>query len=462
MGLWRTTFFSMTMLLFPSPLPAYSQTMTNAEASLKALRADEMLLKTSLVPFDFEDSSPAVIEPEPPLKAELQPTEPSQNPQAQLELKLADLNQIAPPILELSETSKNWIPKFAWVGDINSADELKCVAAFLIGSLSNDPKKAPSPGVFVTPQNLARETSEPVITKDATQNTSTINTVNFNSKAFAEISAGVGFVYFSGVRGVPSPRPTFLYPQNAGVNSTASDQPGNFRGHLEHNNPALFTFDLGYRLTQWVHLAATFQTQQNIYIRSKPLQITSTIDPGGTETFNLATDIFEANLDNYSLGGKLTLNWPGVVRRKNWTTDFYFGGQLSAGWQSWTRVNAIQTYTVASTNLPGLLEVRNADISFKPTTFANVCYGADAGLCFKPSHASSKLSWKLGCKLIVWGATRGLADVKDQNDLTRLGTSDNASPATTGNEPIRSSYFKPLRIQAVYSWAPYLSFKWQF
>lgn len=360
-----------------------------------------------------------------------------------------------------SNPAQTWVPKFVWLGDIKQSDELKCFAAFLIGSLSNSDQNGEqsiSPGIFMTPQanvtGLSKSTSTvaskelPPVSLEDVNSKMPLKTRGLLSKAtpvpppqepidshfFTEIDAGVGFLLFGGLSGEFTPQPNSMFSQLINLNGTTRSFP--MRRRLENNATPIYTADFGFRFSKWMTFAATFQSQQGIHIRTKPTEYTA------ANNSLLVISNIESDLALYSVGGKILFEWPKMLRFESWNLSLFLGGSCSGGWQSWTRVSGYQG--VVDAGFPFV----SSTISFRDKSFANFVYTGDAGLIFKPSNMFAKSSFKLGCKFIGWGSARGLGKFRDQNDISPSG--------------IRFSYFKPFRIKTVYSWAPYFGFNWNF
>lgn len=346
--------------------------------------------------------------------------------------------------------ANTWVPKFIWLGDIQKDDELKCFAAFLIGSLADqsNPSKTASPGVFMTPVTTSSNVTTssiqaPIaeVEKQTLVSRSSSSTppppTPIQSRMFTEIEVGLGFLYFSNVKGILNLRPY-----------TIQEGPLEIKRSLEYNRSPLFTFDFGWRLADWLSLAVTMQSQQNVHIRTKPTE--AAIDDG------FLWSNFQSYVDFNSIGGKLLFTWPNMIRFNGWGMSLFIGGSCAGGWQSWTDVQSGVTFF--ANNDDDKTAPFGLTLSFRDKYFGNFTYTGDTGLLFKPTNIFAKMSIRLGCKVISWGATRGLGASKDQRDITRVPSPDDV----LGNPTVYPHYFKPIRIGTIYSWAPYVGINWDF
>lgn len=454
--------------------------------------ADEMLIKPSIINLE-EQNLLSSVELE-----NFAAQNDSQNKTDFFSNLQANFGSIAAPQSNLSSNPapfNTWVPKFVWIGDVTDNDNLKCFAAFLIGSLAdkNNSQQQVSPGQFMIPvtttANPNQSGSYTVTPIQTTQNLSsnaqqttmpanqmisrksedtTPPPMPASSRFYSEIQAGLAFLYFSDVKGNLVPQPNNMFAAVSGFNNStgsategfaARGNPNSFpiRGSIEYNRTPIYTFDIGYRLMNWLSFAATFQTQQGVFIRTKPIEVSHNISgQNTTDQRNLVRVNFQSNLDLYSVGGKFLFNWPNMFKFKTWTLSLFIAGSVAGAWQSWTDVQASQMYFAGNDEVADTMTSSN--ISFRSKYFANFSYTGDAGFVFKPSNIFAKSSLRLGCKFIGWGSARGLGALKDQNDLFR----DNSSSVAFGTSRILFRYFKPFSIGTIYSWAPYIGFKWEF
>lgn len=395
--------------------------------------------------------------------------------------------QMPPAIQSGGDQANTWIPKFVWLGDVKKNDDLKCFAAFLIGSLADpaDKSQPQSPGVFMTPvettaANTNSERAELTESHEITNSqlqTSTGHSYDRYvsrrgatappptpacSSMFCEVETGLGFLYFSGVKGILNPRPQNVYQDIAGTNSTTGIHSFPIRGRFQYNRTPIVTVDFGWKLANWIRFSVTMQAQQNIHVRTKPTQVANLrTGAAAGEAASLTQVNFDSFLNLYSIGGKLLFQWTDMVSFSTWSMSLYVGGSCAAAWQEWTAPKSVQLYF---NNVDAVCNtLTSANISFKDQTFANFSYTGDSGLTFKPTDSFAKLSFKMGCKFIGWGAVRGIGAARNQKDIQRVASSaTDAGNVSFPGPAVYPSIFKPIRVRTIYSWAPYIGFNWEF
>ncbi len=85
------------------------------------------------------------------------------------------------------------------------------------------------------------------------------------SSIWTQFNAGVGFLYFGGLRGNLMGQPVL----NFAPATSWRDAP--FKGHLSYNRTPLFEYLLGYQFNSWLKLAFSYQHQGGVAIQSKAL-----------------------------------------------------------------------------------------------------------------------------------------------------------------------------------------------
>ena len=462
------TLLNRHFLLFALLVPlALGAEMDSADDVSNHSFVDEMLIKPSVIPMD-DIEEPELLQSD---AAQLKESQKQPDFLENLQANFGSINMPVTPQATEGGSPNTWIPKFVWLGDVKKSDDLKCFAAFLIGSLADKDTSTSqmSPGVFMTPTTTPSLSPQSKETIAAAIPEKQMDARSYrsappppapeNSSMFSEFDAGLAFLYFAGYRGDLIAVPNDSYQAPTGISSTSGavqSQP--VRGPIEYNRTPIYTMDFGWRIARWIDFGATFQAQQGIHIRTQPFQFAYL----SSSTPTLVTNHFESDLALYSMGGKLMFHWADMVNFANWSMELYFGGSGGAGWQSWTRVQAIQTYFNHENQT--FNSMTNANISFRNQYYANFNYTGDAGFLFKPTSATSKMTFKMGCKFIGWGSARGIGDQKDQSDIFNNGSTatDGSSATTDFPGRVRPGYFKPIRIRTIYSWAPYIGFKLEF
>ncbi len=334
-----------------------------------------------------------------------------------------------------------WIPRFVWIGDVKNSDNLKCFAAFLIGSLTDKEGQkqlsaSADPGVFITPdisssvsnrEEAPLAMSSPILAKsghEAPLSSKKSPKCRESeqpvwSNTFMGLQAGVGFLYFDGVKG------NLLLKPFSDFSTEPSSTDLRIHRKLQYNRTPLMEMFFGFHLRKWLDFVVNFQTQQGIHIATPPRNFTN--------ANAYSSSHFESDLALNSVTGGLRFNWNNFCRSKSWTCDLFVAGAAGGGWQTWTSV----------TDFINRVQARNpATVLFRSKNFFNFVYNADAGITFLSKNPFSKTSLTFGCKFLAWGQTRGLGEIKDQGSLIGL--------------------FQPVTIQGIYSCAPYMGFGWNF
>ena len=344
-----------------------------------------------------------------------------------------------------------WIPRFVWVGDVETNEQLKCFAAFLVGSMGNADKAGESqpPGYFATPNysaqmgaanpmlsfNTAKDgIPTQAISKAAANNTTQpVPPIPNKKGSFVEFQAGVAFLYFDKPEANFAAEPSVSFPF---FNPDAAE--GNFelKRKIQYNKTPIYELNFGWDIGSMMDFSIGFQTQPNIFIRTEPMKSFSSATGEDIPT----QMIFESDLALNSIIGKLGFKLPNIVKAKKFGTSLYLIGNCGAGWQSWTDVKGYYSMTG-----PNSLDPANQTfiLDIKSEYYANFVYGGEAGLLFTPTNVWSNISMRLGCKFIGWGSTRELGKTNDQDNLN-------------------FGFFIPLKINTIYSWAPYISFIWKY
>ncbi|MCH9634783.1 MAG: hypothetical protein S4CHLAM7_15450 [Chlamydiae bacterium] len=246
-------------------------------------------------------------------------------------------------------------------------------------------------------------------------------------KVWTEVNAGIGFLYFSGVRGnlTPNPASTTLletYCQNIPL-----------KGSLSYNRTPLFEYLFGYHLKSWLKVALSYQYQSSLTIQTKALPAFLT----NSNWFNTYGQ-FVSNLSLNAILAKavfqlpLSLNW----RRASLTP--YCAVGVGPGWQSWTRSRVYYSRIDAQ-----FVQSSNDPLSLNQKISANLVWMLDSGICIRDAFQESSFAVLMGCKYNQWGQARSIGKLSQQKSY-KLGLA------------------QPFKIKTVYQFAPYLGFEWYF
>ena len=154
---------------------------------------------------------------------------------------------------------------------------------------------------------------------------------------FFQTNIGVGFLYFSGIRGNLMGKPVI----NFDPTNYWRDVP--FKGRLSYNRTPLFEYLIGYRINNSIKFALSYQHQAGITIQSKAL---STY-PNGASTNKSEMAQFISNLSLDALLAKVYFELPYSLIFKNLATSPYLALGLSG-------INSISVYIIALNACPAL------------------------------------------------------------------------------------------------------------
>ena len=96
---------------------------------------------------------------------------------------------------------------------------------------------------------------------------------------WTQFNAGIGFLYFSGIRGNLMGKPSTNFWNSRNQAQFWRDVP--FKGRLSYNRTPLFEFLIGYRINNSIKIALSYQHQAGITIQSKALSAYPTTGGGG-------------------------------------------------------------------------------------------------------------------------------------------------------------------------------------
>ena len=240
---------------------------------------------------------------------------------------------------------------------------------------------------------------------------------------FFQTNIGIGFLYFSGLRGNLMGRPV--------GNFTVINAP--VQGDLSYNRTPLFEYLLGYRFNPWLKLALSYQHQGGITIQSKNI---TAYRPAAVPNSNFVQ--FNSNLSLDALLAKVYFELPFGIVCKSLSVNPYLAAGVGPGWQTWTRV--VIDSMVSNTIF------RSQPFPLRQKISANAVWMVDIGLRLQstsPSSPSNSFSVLMGCKYNQWGQARNIGKMSQQGAL-------------------KLSLTQPFRIKTVYQFAPYLGVQWNF
>lgn len=240
---------------------------------------------------------------------------------------------------------------------------------------------------------------------------------------FTQFSTGVGFLYFSGLRGNLMGRPAV----NFGF-TLFRDVP--IKGRLTYNPTPLFEYLFGYKINTRVKCALSYQHQGGVNVRSKALWA---YVPAANSSTNLVQ--FSSKLSLNAILLKVYFELPYAMAMKGLSFTPYLAVGVGPGWQSWTLTQVYYTWGNASF-VGDILRLRQK-IS------ANAVWMIDKGFRIQSAYPNSSFSVLVGAKYNQWGQARSLGKMSQQ------GTHKQALD-------------QPVRIKTVYQFAPYVGVQWLF
>ncbi len=241
-----------------------------------------------------------------------------------------------------------------------------------------------------------------------------------SAAVFCEINIGLGWLYFSNVEANLGNIPAPLFSMLGSIPEQKD---------LSYSKAPLFEYLVGYQFNDWFGLGLSYQNQSNIYLQTRVLPSLGGVDSNAVIQFG-------ADIQLNSLGPKLIFETPQPFVWKKIATKMYVAAGTGVSWQTWSNIiNRI--FQVESGDFVG------TDVPFRQKTIPNILALADIGFNFTSSKPNPGFSVNVGCKYNYWGQTRNLG-MQGQQSNYKIGL------------------FHPFRIQALYSFAPYLGLHWDF
>ena len=257
-----------------------------------------------------------------------------------------------------------------------------------------------------------------------------INIIQPQNSVYYQFNVGVGFLYFSGVKGNLMGNPPAFFSNGGGVfiPPTASTVP--LKGSYTYNRTPLFESVLGYRILPWFKAGISYQHQSGVTFQTAAMDAFAAGNPLRSKAD------FISNLSLDGLMAKFCFEGPhpAVIRKIAVTPNLSLG--IGIGWQTWSRNKVLYYRIVNRSSLVNTLLLRQK-IS------ANCIWMADFGLRFQSTDINSNASITMGCKYNQWGQARSIGKLTQQ-----------------GSQKV--ALLNPFRIKTVYQFAPYLGVQWNF
>ncbi len=249
---------------------------------------------------------------------------------------------------------------------------------------------------------------------------------NLQSKQdiWTQFNMGIGFLYFSDVQADLSGIP--------GANFSFEAMNETLQRKLKYNRSPLYEYLIGYRFTNWIKAAISYQRQTGVTISTEPQN--GLIQNPNTDPATKTT--FRSTLELNAILAKVYFELPYALVFKATATSPYLAVGLGPGWQTWeAKVQHIRFDT-------GFLNYINQQ-PLRRKICANAVWMVDLGFRVRSAYPNGPFSVLLGCKYNQWGQARNIGLMRQQGTL---------------KQAIR----QPFRVKTVYQFAPYLGVQWSF
>ena len=243
---------------------------------------------------------------------------------------------------------------------------------------------------------------------------------------FYQTNIGVGFLYFSGVKGNLMGNPPNAFVTQA----TAFTAP--IKGSYTYNRTPLFENIIGYRIFPWLKAGISYQHQAGITFQTAAVH---SFVPANFLLDSKAQLTSEVSLDGAMAKVYFENPHPAVIRRLAISPSIAFG--LGIGWQTWRRTKVLY-YQMFPTNRSVAEQ-----LILRQKISANCIWMVDVAFRMQSTDIDSNISVTMGCKYNQWGQARNIGKLSQQG-AQNLGL------------------LNPFRIKTVYQFAPYLGLQWNF
>jgi hypothetical protein len=247
---------------------------------------------------------------------------------------------------------------------------------------------------------------------------------------FVNMNVGVGFLYFSGLKGCNARTSTTSAPQI--ILKTTKPT-----GAIVYNRTPLFEGLVGWNITNNMALGLSVMHQSGVSVQFYNMdRLVPSVTPP------VSVDIFQADISLDAVVSKLYFTLPYSLIWKTIAYTPYLGLAVGPAWQTWSRVQMSNTY--------GALI-----FPFRQKISANCFFGSEAGFKLRSLIPNINLSIIFGCKFNLWGQARSMGKINQQTGKV-TGSDSNA-----GNG-YQFALIQPYSIKTVYQWAPFLGFSLAF
>lgn len=247
---------------------------------------------------------------------------------------------------------------------------------------------------------------------------------------FTLATMGIGFLYTSDFTGYLSSTPSVAGEMDNSVNLLRPI------GKMSYNRTPVYEWMYGYKVFSWMDVLFSVQNQNSVSVQTRyvPGVLGATSSFGGAGSTILYQYRGQLGLNSFML--KVNFELPWVLVWKNWMHAAHFAVGVGPGWQSWTDNRVYTQY-----------KPQGSPFTFVNTIgqkySANCVFQLDTGIRVKPATPCADISIMFGCKYNQWGKANNIG-LLDQQAEWNFGL------------------FKPVRMDILYSFVPYLGFQWNF
>lgn len=234
---------------------------------------------------------------------------------------------------------------------------------------------------------------------------------------------GLGLLYFHKTKGNLSPIPPPLFSQFDGVNFGPI-------ARLGYNRTPVFEAQIGYKIFSWLKASLVYEGQSGVSVES---QFNST---RSNTTQRPAWACFRSNLQLNAMLIKVMAQVPSAYRLGSWAFSPYMAMGVGPCWQSWTSPSVYLMTLNAQGSLSSVVLSLNQKIT------AHALWMGELGLNIQPAQKNAPFTLQVGCKYVDWGSSGSIGVQQAQGG--------------------KLAPFKPVSIQKVYSFIPFIGIQFNF
>lgn len=233
--------------------------------------------------------------------------------------------------------------------------------------------------------------------------------------SFFQQTAGIGFLYFSGIDGNLNP--------TTGLGGGAPKVNKKLTGHIGYNRTPVIESIIGRDIWYWFKLALSYTHQGGVVFQTRPQNFSNTAGFAPDLTAHVRLDA--AMLRLYFMS-------PATMVWKNCYYNPYLSVGVGPGWITLCDIKSF--------------EFTNA---LRMKVSPNCVFTIDLGMKFRKAMPTYVMSFTMGCKYTEWGQILNVGKSSQQY----------ASSAVGG---VRQALNNPLRVNVLYQFAPYIGVQFNF